>query len=357
MSIETHTENIVPDHEQENRNNLKQWHRTQAGVFSYLGFSTLLFTAISLIVGSIAELFFPYIQDDLPSFISYGTISTFIPLYIVTVPFIYWMLRRKRSHTLEQKTLSLGFYLQVVVVAFGAVYIGNYLSLGLTSLLTRSGLPTVNPVETLLGSFDIWEAFFYTVVAAPIAEELIFRKGMISLLIPYGDKTAILVSALFFALVHGNHYQLIYAFGLGCVLGYLYIKSGRLRDVIAVHALINFTGGIFPLLLTKHIDEDFLDRMEHFSQMVEQAPAESMHLLMNNILPLIGLLFLSFLTVFSIIGTMIILLKNRRSIQFNRGETPLQKGYRFKTIFLNLGTILSVLFYVALVAGGVLWKY
>ncbi len=356
MSIQAKEENTIPNNK-DNQNDNKQWHDAQGRVFSYLGFITLMFTTISLIVGSLAELVFPYISKSLPPLLSHAMVTTFIPLYVVTVPFIYWKLRRKETRPLEKKHLSASFYIQVVIVSFGTVYVGNYLSLGLASLLARFGLPSVNPLEALLGSINMWEAAFYTVIAAPIAEELIFRKGMMSLLLPYGEKTAIFVSALFFALVHGNLYQLIYAFGLGCVLGYLYVKSGRLRDVIAVHALVNFTGGVFPLVLMKQIDDQFLDRMETFSQMMEQAPKESLELLMDNILPLLGLLFLSFLTIFSIVGAVIILLRNRKKIQLERGETPLKKGHRFKTIFSNPGVMISILFYFVLIAVRIIWKF
>ncbi len=352
MSIDTNPEKCVPEHLKTS----EQWHRRQARIFSHLGYSTLLLTGLPLLMGLVADVMFPFIQGYLPAYISYGAVTTFVPLYIITVPIVFWMLRRKDFSSLHKRALPVGFYIKLCVVAFGVVYIGNYLSLGLSSLLTRSGLPTTNPVETLLGSVTIWEAVIYTVIAAPVAEELIFRKGMISLLIPYGEETAILVSALFFALVHANLYQLIYAFGLGCVLGYLYVKSGRLRDVVAVHALINFVGGILPLLLTQSIDDAFLDRVENFSQMLEQAPTESMQVLTEHLVPLLGLLFLSFLTVFSIIGTAVVLLRNRKAIRFKPGHSPLQKGYRFKTIFLNSGTILSVLFYITLVVAGVLWN-
>lgn len=75
--------------------------------------------------------------------------------------------------------------------------------------------------------------------AAPVMEESVFRRCVIDRLQPYGEKAALVVSALLFALFHASANQVCYAFMLGLVFGYVYLKTGRLRYSMAAHVLIN----------------------------------------------------------------------------------------------------------------------
>ena len=79
-----------------------------------------------------------------------------------------------------------------------------------------------------------------TVIIGPIAEELTFR-GLVQRRARIWLKpgTAIVVSSLIFGLAHMNMIQLIYAFGIGLLLGYLYEKSGNLIAPILAHMAAN----------------------------------------------------------------------------------------------------------------------
>lgn len=60
---------------------------------------------------------------------------------------------------------------------------------------------------------------------------------------------AILVSAVFFAIIHMNPWQAIPAFILGCLFGYVYYKTGSLKLTMLMH----FTNNTFALICG-HID-------------------------------------------------------------------------------------------------------
>ena len=90
-----------------------------------------------------------------------------------------------------------------------------------------------------------------TVVLAPVFEELTFRYLALNKLRKYGDKTAILVTAVLFGLFHMNFEQAIYAFAIGLVFGYVVCKTGRVIYTILLHAMVNFCGGFVPLVVTK----------------------------------------------------------------------------------------------------------
>ena len=71
--------------------------------------------------------------------------------------------------------------------------------------------------------------FIIAVLIAPTAEELLFRKLLTERIVKYGELAAVLASGLFFGLFHGNLNQFSYAFLLGLFLGFIYVKTGKLR--------------------------------------------------------------------------------------------------------------------------------
>lgn len=88
-----------------------------------------------------------------------------------------------------------------------------------------------------------------TVIVGPIAEEILFRGVILSSLRPYGKKFSIVVSALLFALVHGNLIQTIPTFAIGCVLGYIAYEQKSILPAILVHALQNGYVMVFSFIM------------------------------------------------------------------------------------------------------------
>lgn len=95
------------------------------------------------------------------------------------------------------------------------------------------------------------------IIVAPVYEEIIFRgillKGMANKINPI---VALVVSALFFALVHLNIPQGINAFLLGLIIGAIYLDTGSIYLCIFAHFLNNSLGvsisGAFQLIIGKY---------------------------------------------------------------------------------------------------------
>ncbi len=83
-------------------------------------------------------------------------------------------------------------------------------------------------------------AVLMTVLLAPIMEETLFR-GLIlgSIRARRGAVAAIFVSAAIFGLIHIIPQQVVNAFFVGIILGYIYYKTESLATVIILHALNN----------------------------------------------------------------------------------------------------------------------
>lgn len=77
-------------------------------------------------------------------------------------------------------------------------------------------------------------------IAAPLAEELLFR-GIIFQEVKslWKPKHAVLISAAFFGVYHGNGVQMVYGFCLGAVLAYAYHYSRKFALPVMIHSIVN----------------------------------------------------------------------------------------------------------------------
>lgn len=121
--------------------------------------------------------------------------------------------------------------------------------LGLQMLTSVVCAPIVSWLESVGASFDkatnvatsystSSSMLLYSVLIAPVCEELVYRGALLRALERYGRWFAIGLSALIFGLMHGNAVQFPVAFVIGLVFGYLSLKYS-LRLTIVLHVLNN----------------------------------------------------------------------------------------------------------------------
>ncbi|MBR5661486.1 MAG: CPBP family intramembrane metalloprotease [Bacteroidales bacterium] len=116
----------------------------------------------------------------------------------------------------------------------------------------------------------LWVNIITMCIMAPIMEEWLCRGVILRGLLNYGPKSprlegersrglspglAIVISALFFAAIHGNVWQGVTAFAIGCLLGYVYYKTGSLKLTILMHCVNN----TFAVLVGKFATESMKD--------------------------------------------------------------------------------------------------
>ena len=90
--------------------------------------------------------------------------------------------------------------------------------------------------------------FISVSIFAPLFEEWLCRGMVLRGLLSHKMKPvwAIVLSALFFAFIHLNPWQALPAFLFGCLMGYIYYKTGSLKLTMLMH----FTNNSFSLLLS-----------------------------------------------------------------------------------------------------------
>jgi len=90
------------------------------------------------------------------------------------------------------------------------------------------------------GDFGFWGAFAKVAIVAPFVEELIFRGIILQgFRRNYSSITAVVMSALLFALFHLNPWQFPATFMLGLLLGWLMIRANNIFLAILGHAINN----------------------------------------------------------------------------------------------------------------------
>lgn len=122
--------------------------------------------------------------------------------------------------------------------AFGAV--GMFVLVGLVlSLLPERWMAEYNAVMELTSSSGIVAALSI-VVAAPLAEEIVFR-GVIQSRLEQAMPVwvAVALQAALFGLIHGTPIQIGYAFLIGLLFGVLRCRTGSILPGIAAHAVFN----------------------------------------------------------------------------------------------------------------------
>jgi membrane protease YdiL (CAAX protease family) len=80
------------------------------------------------------------------------------------------------------------------------------------------------------------------VVVSPVLEELLFRGLGFKLLERFGQSVAIVLTALAFALFHGQFPQLPGLVLFGVAVGYLRSRTGSIYPCIATHVMLNLLG-------------------------------------------------------------------------------------------------------------------
>lgn len=93
--------------------------------------------------------------------------------------------------------------------------------------------------------------FVYSVLLAPIGEELVFRGVTMHQAKRYAPFWAAnILQAILFGVFHMNIIQGIYAFLLGLVLGYVCEKGGSIYSAILFHLLFNFWGTVLSAFIS-----------------------------------------------------------------------------------------------------------
>ncbi len=290
---------------------------SKKSVFSRCGWILVLACGIDLGISfcfsKLAELIW---SGETPGAVS--LILTFVAMDFIALPIAYLLLKKIPEAQVEEVSITKKQWFLFFAATYGVSILGNIVTViinGIVTLLVGHG--SYNAIMDMMFSYSIPERIvmlLFACVVAPIMEELIFRRMILRKFLPYGEKLAVILSGVMFGLFHGNFSQIIYASIMGMALGYLYVRTGKLRYNILMHAAVNTISTVLSLLF-----------MDNF---------------------MIAAIYSLFVYGFMIYGIVVFFMK-RKKIHFRTKEDDLQKGEIAKTVWLNPGMIVFILVVLA----------
>ena len=290
-------------------------------VFSRLGFaltfSILSVNVVQLIVAGFMSAVDPnLLMTDWANFFLIA-----VSFYLIGFPLAYCMMKKiPVAVSQEKKRLTLWQLVEYGLISYAVMILLNFLTTFLLSFIELFKTESiVNPVQQVILTGSPWLSLLCIVVLSPIIEELLFRKILLDRVRIYGDKVAIIFTAIAFGFYHGNLSQLFYAVGLGIILAYIVLKTNQLKYSIGIHMFVNAMGSlILPMLIGDGSD-----------------------LLRAQIASVIVVILITF-------GT-ILIIKNRKKVELVQGDLTITESKLMQLVWLNHGVFAYLLFSIALI--------
>lgn len=217
-----------------------------------------------------------------------------------------------------EKRMKASDFFKILTVFMAGQFIFSLLAMGIENGLNLMGLTAMDQMDTATGVSTTVSMFLYAGIIGPIAEEIVYRGFVMNLLKPYGKRFAIVVSSIFFGVMHANVHQLFFAFVVGLVFAYV-ASEYSLKWSIGLHIFNNCVFG-----------DLFSYAISGFSQKVQDI-----------ILFVVELLFF--------VGGIVILIIHRKDIKSYFKEKENKKNYL--RVFLTAGVLIFILANLAIACG------
>ena len=233
----------------------RYFNMTALGFFSY----TILIQVLAVLAVLLIDLLFPALSSGA---MYYSMMVSVIPCLL----FLYFLFRNNNLVSLdENKTeepssrFSLPVFLHFFLIFCGVQWISSLLTIPLVLLFQKMGLDlSYSEMAAKGGALNDIPMLVYTILIAPIVEELVFRGVFYKRFKAFGSFFTAFACSLFFALIHSNFLQFIPAFMMGFVLFAIRDKYG-LRYSILLHLtnnalaiLVNNLGTAQPWLMSAY---------------------------------------------------------------------------------------------------------
>lgn len=280
-------------------------------------------------------------------------LTNLITLYFVSFLLLLLMFRILPAEEMApQKKMPLSHICVTFIMCYSLTYICNLTGIFITGFLglfsqIQVSEPSADAVDAVAATTQephFLLPFLGTVILAPIFEELIFRKALISRTINYGESICVLLSGITFALFHGNSAQTFYSFVLGVFAAFIYVKTKNILYPVILHMVINLFGAIAELLLEKYAMDFATSYLAAF--MNGASSDELMALLTEYSGVLIICAVLIFMILAFVITGIVLFFVHLKKYKFSPGKIRLNKKTLFSVVFLNPGMILFMTFWI-----------
>ena len=216
----------------------------------------------------------------------------------------------------EEENLTFGGFIKFFLISYFIMVLLNLFTMGFLWIVGNfKGSDVVNPLENVISNSSVLATIIFAGILSPIIEEVLFRGVMLNKLRTYGDKIAIITTALLFGLFHENFSQFFYAVGLGMIFAYVTLKTGTIKYSIGIHIMINMMGSVIG------------------TQVLNSTIAT--------------MIFGIVVWIFVIAG-LILFVKDFKKTSLLPGEVTIEKGHILSETWLNVGMIINLIISLAL---------
>ena len=292
-------------------------------VFSRIGFAQVAGIAASVIVGRLIITPLVTSSNIEKTFETVGASGLVLMIYVPQVAFLlaYWLSVRTMP-VMDWQKESLGFktIAKIFLMMYFVTSVINQIGAAITKTAPAGGSTQLD-ILAKMQTTKLPVGIMIPVIIGPVLEELIFRKLMLDRTRGYGEKTAVIFSAICFGLFHGNLTQFLYASCAGLFLGYVYCKTGKVLYTILMHMLLNATSSAILLLIP----------------VFENLHAD------GAVISIVGLVLLLILLGLMSISGLILLIRWIKGKKFQFDESMpefIPQGEVLKTVYLNPGVLI-----------------
>lgn len=215
------------------------------------GFSIVVYFIASTLSGVLMALISNESKLNL-DFVYENTMGSWAFSAIATVLFIglpfltsYFILRKKKITgilplgTTYNKKASAYLVMMFLPLTLISTFIINFVSILVQSFMGINFSSGMENFE-VTGSGNFLAMTLFVAIIPALLEEIAIRGVLLQPLRRFGDKFAIIVSALIFSLLHGNMVQVPYTLIAGIYFGYVAVATGSLWPSIILHFFNNF---------------------------------------------------------------------------------------------------------------------
>ena len=228
------------------------------GIFGILGLFLL-----GALLGNLLVLGLQFISPEFAT--EYGTVISYPLMFIPAMLYASAKSRFDENFTVGYKMDSNNFGrfsgIQIAAIVTVATLAAAFMADALSALMPAMPEWLEETMKQLLNA-PLWITLISVSVFAPLFEEWLCRGVVLrGLLATKSPRTAIIVSAVFFAVIHFNPWQAIPAFILGLLFGYVYYKTGSLKLTMLMHCANNTMAAIFSRIPAYEEAESFFEVM------------------------------------------------------------------------------------------------
>ncbi len=218
---------------------------------------------------------------------------------------------------IEKRKMKFGQLLLLIMMMYGLTHVGSAMGVPIDTVLSLPGSLNSGSDEVmkllqnnLILSSNTFVRIICVGILPAVFEELLFRKFLIDRTVRYGEFISCAMSGIMFGLWHGNFQQFFFAFFIGVLFAFVYIRTGNIIYTMIMHASMN--------LVTSTVTIELLGQLLKSMGMDIGTGSVNTDIdyvqMVNSLIPVILLLmlWLSVLIGFQIAGFILLIVKRKK---------------------------------------------